>query len=235
MNLDGYTPGAVDVDELPIEDRWILSRLATTTKAVTEQLEGYHFSEVARTIYDFTWSEFCDWYIEMAKGRLKDPAGTAGRAARAGRRARRHPAAGAAGDAVRGRVDLAGAERGRARARPADAREGRRRAWCIAPWPSYPAAWQRRGDGDALRPDAGAGARRARGAQPLQVDDKTPLDVIVQLLARRWPPTSSALAPFITPLAGVGKLDVRAGRGQAEAGRRRRCTPSSRRTCRWPG
>jgi valyl-tRNA synthetase len=74
MNLDGYTPGPVKVEELPTEDRWLLSRLATTTKAVTEALEGYHFSEVARHVYDFVWSEFCDWYIEMSKGRLKDAA-----------------------------------------------------------------------------------------------------------------------------------------------------------------
>src|SRR5205823_3017022 len=71
MNLEGYTPHALRLEELPIEDRWILSRLATTTAAVTEQLEGYHFSEAARTLYDFTWSEFCDWYVEMSKGRLR--------------------------------------------------------------------------------------------------------------------------------------------------------------------
>src|SRR5262249_47992758 len=74
LNLEGYTPAAVRVEELPIEDRWILSRLATTTAAVTEALEGYHFSEAARTIYDFAWSEFCDWYVEMSKGRLRDAA-----------------------------------------------------------------------------------------------------------------------------------------------------------------
>ncbi len=61
----------------------------------------------------------------MSKGRLKDDAGAAAGAARARRRARRHPAARAAGHAVRGRVDLAGARRGGLRARPADAREGR--------------------------------------------------------------------------------------------------------------
>jgi valyl-tRNA synthetase len=77
MNLDGYTPAAVDVAALPVEDRWILSRLAMTAAAVTEQLEGYHFADVARTIYEFAWSEFCDWYVEMSKNRLKDPAGRA--------------------------------------------------------------------------------------------------------------------------------------------------------------
>ena len=73
MNLDGYSPGALRVENMPIEDRWILSRLATTAHAMTQQLEGYQFSEAARTIYEFTWSEFCDWYIEMSKGRLREP------------------------------------------------------------------------------------------------------------------------------------------------------------------
>ena len=72
MNLEGYTPAAVNLAELPTEDRWIVSRLATTTKAVTDALEAYKFADVSRLIYDFTWSEFCDWYIEMSKGRLRD-------------------------------------------------------------------------------------------------------------------------------------------------------------------
>jgi valyl-tRNA synthetase len=71
LNLEGYQPEAIRIEELPIEDRWILSRLATTTAAVTDQLENYHFSEAARTIYDFTWSEFCDWYVEICKRRLQ--------------------------------------------------------------------------------------------------------------------------------------------------------------------
>jgi len=71
MNLEGYAPGAVKVDELPLEDRWILSRLATTSAQVTKLLDDYQFSEGIRAIYDFTWSEFCDWYVEMAKGRLR--------------------------------------------------------------------------------------------------------------------------------------------------------------------
>lgn len=73
MNLEGYTPGAVSLPDLPIEDRWILSRLSMTTAAVTDHLEEYHFSEAIRAVYDFTWSEFCDWYLEMSKGRLREP------------------------------------------------------------------------------------------------------------------------------------------------------------------
>src|SRR5262249_44019713 len=53
LNLDGYRPEAVRVEQLPAEDRWILSRLAAVTKKVAELLEGYHFSDVARTLYDF--------------------------------------------------------------------------------------------------------------------------------------------------------------------------------------
>jgi valyl-tRNA synthetase len=70
LNMEGYKPQAIRLEELPNEDRWILSRLATVTMAVTEQLENYRFSETARTIYDFTWSGFCDWYVEMSKSRL---------------------------------------------------------------------------------------------------------------------------------------------------------------------
>ena len=72
---DAHTAAPVDVATLDVEDRWIISRLATTAKAVTAALEGYHFADVAKLVYEFTWSEFCDWYIEMSKGRLKKDEG----------------------------------------------------------------------------------------------------------------------------------------------------------------
>jgi valyl-tRNA synthetase len=56
------------------EDRWILSRLADTIERTTEHLENFRFSDTAKTLYDFAWSEFCDWYVEMTKLRLRDPA-----------------------------------------------------------------------------------------------------------------------------------------------------------------
>lgn len=73
MNLNDYTPAKLTPSELPLEDRWIISRLATTASAVTAALEGYHFADVGRLVYDFAWSEFCDWYIEMSKARRSDP------------------------------------------------------------------------------------------------------------------------------------------------------------------
>lgn len=86
LNLEGYTPGDVDVsslggssaaatqtsNSLAIEDRWILSRLATVTDEVTSLLSVYKFDAATRSLRDFVWNEFCDWYLEMIKPRLRD-------------------------------------------------------------------------------------------------------------------------------------------------------------------
>jgi valyl-tRNA synthetase len=61
-------PGA----NLALEDRWILSRLERTVAAVTQGIEGYAFQQAVSAIYDFAWHEFCDWYLEAIKGRLRD-------------------------------------------------------------------------------------------------------------------------------------------------------------------
>jgi len=58
-------------DSLPTEDRWILSRLSRTVSSVNKLLEGYQFAEAQRQIYEFLWGEYCDWYIELAKIRLR--------------------------------------------------------------------------------------------------------------------------------------------------------------------
>ena len=99
LNLEGYLPGVVDFsavvpalgdvtkpphpDPLPaepgrgdnllaIEDRWILSRLATVTDELTSLLSVYKFDAATRSLRDFVWNEFCDWYLEMIKPRLRD-------------------------------------------------------------------------------------------------------------------------------------------------------------------
>ncbi len=74
MNLDGYTAAPVGDDELAVEDRWILSRLATVTALVTEALDTYKYAEAARQLYDFAWDEFCSFYVEMVKSRLESEA-----------------------------------------------------------------------------------------------------------------------------------------------------------------
>lgn len=74
LNLEGYTPGPVSDSELAIEDRWILSRLSTVTDEVTALLSVYKFDAATRSLRDFVWNEFCDWYLEMIKPRLRDEA-----------------------------------------------------------------------------------------------------------------------------------------------------------------
>ncbi|MFC1869892.1 valine--tRNA ligase, partial [Chloroflexota bacterium] len=58
-------------DRLPVEDRWILSRLSHIISSVTTLMDAFQFGEAQRQIYDFLWGEFCDWYIEIAKIRLR--------------------------------------------------------------------------------------------------------------------------------------------------------------------
>ena len=76
MNL-GDAPASADpptLDGLSPADRWIMSRLATTTAEATAALEGFEFASAARTLYSFVWNEFCDWYLEAAKLSLREEA-----------------------------------------------------------------------------------------------------------------------------------------------------------------
>ena len=68
------------------EDRWILSRLNTTIRIVTDALEAFEFSKAIGALYSFFWNEFCSWYIELTKPRLQmAPTGTAENAVAQGR------------------------------------------------------------------------------------------------------------------------------------------------------
>ena len=70
-NIEGYLPTDQPPQPATVADAWILSRLAILTAQVTRGLETFQFGEIARELYEFFWSEFCDWYIELAKGRLQ--------------------------------------------------------------------------------------------------------------------------------------------------------------------
>lgn len=69
MNMDGYDPKA-PIGEYTLADKWILNRLNETIEKVTTLLDKFELGEAGRYIYEFVWSEFCDWYIELAKARL---------------------------------------------------------------------------------------------------------------------------------------------------------------------
>jgi valyl-tRNA synthetase len=72
LNLEGYTPEAVAESDLQLEDRWILSRLSAVTAEINMYLGRYQLDAATRAIREFTWNEFCDWYLEMIKPRLQD-------------------------------------------------------------------------------------------------------------------------------------------------------------------
>jgi valyl-tRNA synthetase len=55
-----------------VEDRWIASRLQRAIRSVTESIEAYDFAHAALGLYEFFWSELCDWYLEIVKPRLYD-------------------------------------------------------------------------------------------------------------------------------------------------------------------
>lgn len=80
MNLEDFDSRKQNLGslDLTIPDYWILSRYEFTAKEVTRFLERYDVGEAARVLYDFIWSELCDWYIELIKPRLygKDGAET---------------------------------------------------------------------------------------------------------------------------------------------------------------
>ncbi len=72
MNLEGVDDKPIDKNKLTIVDKWILNQLNETAKTVNKYMKEYRIGEIAHTLYDFFRSEYCDWYVEIAKIQLKD-------------------------------------------------------------------------------------------------------------------------------------------------------------------
>ena len=71
MNLTDYNPKTfVERQDYTLADRWVLSRYQATIRSVTKNLEAYELGEAARSLYEFIWGEFCDWYLELVKPRV---------------------------------------------------------------------------------------------------------------------------------------------------------------------
>lgn len=75
MNHEGEFPAKPT--ELAAEDQWLLSRLAACEEICRKGYDSYHIQEVCQALYKFFWNELCDWYIEISKHRLTDPAQSA--------------------------------------------------------------------------------------------------------------------------------------------------------------
>ena len=73
MNLEGVDNKSIDKSKLTLVDKWILNQLNETAKIVNENMKEYRIGEIAHTLYDFFRSEYCDWYVEIAKIQLQDP------------------------------------------------------------------------------------------------------------------------------------------------------------------
>ena len=74
MNLEGFEPGDAmwpPAQGLHAEDWWILARIDEATIAATSLLEEFRFAELTKLLRDLTWNDFCDWYLEFAKVRLR--------------------------------------------------------------------------------------------------------------------------------------------------------------------
>jgi valyl-tRNA synthetase len=70
--LLGVDPGArAAIRPVTVEDRWILSRLERAKTDVARRIDGYDFAHAALGLYDFVYSELCDWYLELVKPRLR--------------------------------------------------------------------------------------------------------------------------------------------------------------------
>ena len=71
MNLEkAEVPSEMNLEDLTGADKWILSKVNTLAKDVTENMDKYELGIAVQKVYDFIWEEFCDWYIEMVKPRL---------------------------------------------------------------------------------------------------------------------------------------------------------------------
>lgn len=70
MNMGEVEPKTPESEQLMDADRWILSKLNSVVKEVTENMDHFELGIAVQKIYDFIWEELCDWYIEMVKPRL---------------------------------------------------------------------------------------------------------------------------------------------------------------------
>ena len=78
MNMEGKEITVPNESDLSAVDQWIISKMNTLTKDVTENMDKFELGIAVQKVYDFIWDEFCDWYIELAKYRIyhaeEDPA-----------------------------------------------------------------------------------------------------------------------------------------------------------------
>ncbi len=193
MNLEGYEPSTLEPGDLAVEDRWILSLLSRVAAETTADLEVFRFAEATKRLRDFTWNDFCDWYVEFLKPRLRDPA-TRPVAQRVlagvldGLCRLLHPIVPFLTESIWQALGQVAPVRGLLEPGPAA------ESVCIAPWPSYPDAWR----------DAEAEAVVAQWQEKVAA--------IRNLRAERNVPAAAKIAPIILAGEPVAAI-LRSGEG----------------------
>jgi valyl-tRNA synthetase len=203
MNLEGYEPGEVDPATLPTEDRWILSLLAQTAQATTADLERFQFAEAAKRLRDFTWNDFCDWYVEMLKERLKNAATrpTAQRVLAAvldGLARLLHPIVPFLTEQVWQALGSVAASRGLPAPRPAA------ESVCIAEWPVFPDSWR---DPEAERV-VGLWQEVTRAIRNLRAERKVPEAATIEPIVVASGPTAAMLEQGLAFIQGLTRPSV---------------------------
>ena len=206
MNLEGYEPGPIDMANLAVEDRWILSLLSKTVKATTDDFEKFLFAEATKRLRDFTWNDVCDWYVEFLKARLRDPASRP--------QAQRllatvldglcrllHPIM----PFVTEQVWQALGEVAPSRGVPTP--EAAAESVCIAPWPVYPESWN---DNEA-EPVVGLWQEVTKTIRNLRAERNVPTAAKVSVILVASGETAERLRqgePFIKSLAPAASLTI---------------------------
>lgn len=73
MTTEDHVITEPETKHLGVADRWIVSRFEQVTKQVSDYIENYRFDLAAQAVYEFTWDEYCDWYVELSKATLNSP------------------------------------------------------------------------------------------------------------------------------------------------------------------
>ena len=206
-------------------DRWIRARLQATINTVREALDGYRFDLAAQAIYDFTWNEFCDWYLELCKPVLTGADASRGRPPRHPP----HPGHDPGDPAAPGPPDHALHHRGDlAEGRAARGRAGE--TIMLAPYPAAEAALTG-GDREVVAEIDWVrqfilGVRRIKGE--MNIPPGKPLPVLIANASdqdRRWLATARPYLDFLARTESITVLDgrvagprVRHGPGRRDEG-----------------
>src|SRR5262249_42877122 len=70
-NVEWNDDSAIDPAHLDLAGRWVLARLNATVAAVTASIDGYQLDAAADALFKFIWNDYCDWFVEVSKPKLR--------------------------------------------------------------------------------------------------------------------------------------------------------------------